>query len=144
MLTPDNRELWMVNRVTNDGIVIDTRTDKIIDGIGQIGPARMGTAASDRPPYAPTYDSLAAAPDTPGDKADIFDVSPDGAYMFCTLRGLNPRSAGSVSVGENPGVAVLSVADRERVSGVLDDGVWKPGGVGPLVSDFHGIGVRKR
>lgn len=143
MLTPDNRELWMVNRVTNDGIVIDTRTDEVIAEIDQIGPASMGNASGDRPPYAPTYDSLEAAPANPGDKADIFDVSPDGAYMFCTLRGLNPRSAGSVSVGENPGVAVLSVADRERVSGVLDDGVWKPGGVGPLVSDFHGIGVRK-
>lgn len=142
-LTCDNRELWMVNRVTNDGIVINTQDqpEPIIKEIDQIGPAEI----EDEPPYDPPYSDRDDAPDKPGDKPDIMVGSPDDEYVFCTLRGLNPQSAGGVAVGENPGVVVLSVDDRERVSNVpgLDNGVWQPENVNPLKSDFHGINVRE-
>ena len=140
-LTPNGRELWQVNRVTNDGIVTDARRDQLLTEIPQIGPARM----RDEPPYDVPYDSPADAPSNPGDKPDILGASPDGKYMFCTLRGLNPKSAGGVSVGENPGVAILSVEDRRRATRFagVEDGVWKPDGVSAFESDFHGLGVRE-
>ena len=140
-LTPDGSELWQVNRVSNDGEVIDPYRDHVLAEIPEIGPAPM----LDDAPYDPPYESRDDAPDNPGDKADILAASPDGEYMFATLRGLNPKSAGGVSVGENPGVAVLSVEDRERIDNApgLNDGVWQPDDVDPLESDFHGIGVRE-
>jgi DNA-binding beta-propeller fold protein YncE len=84
--TPDGREMWMVNRVTDNAIVIDTVSFEIVDEIEFVG-------------------------ETP----DIMGMSPDGRYAFITLRGPNPMSAPHVAAGTTPGFAVVNVTQRELV-----------------------------
>jgi DNA-binding beta-propeller fold protein YncE len=90
-LTPDESELWLVNRDSSDGIVVDPSTGEIIDELdaGVVGPV-----------------------------PDILDFSPDGTRAFITLRGPEPRSGAHQSVGEDPGFAVVDVAGRERIATV--------------------------
>jgi DNA-binding beta-propeller fold protein YncE len=85
-VTPDGREYWLVNRVTSNAIVMDTRTHGVIAEIPFVG----------RTP-------------------DIVAISPDSRYAFITLRGPNPVTMPHVAVGETPGVAVFDVVSREMV-----------------------------
>ncbi|WP_418282246.1 cell surface protein [Halorubrum sp. DTA98] len=115
--TPDGEELWVLNRETNDGLVIDPDTDEVIEEIDAFGPEQ-----SENPNEA--------------DSPDIMWASPDGEYMFVTLRGPNPLSGDPhAATGINPGYAVLDVESREIVDVVQPDGDNED-------SDFHGIGVR--
>jgi DNA-binding beta-propeller fold protein YncE len=84
--TPNGREIWMVNRVSSNGIVLDARTLKVIADLKDIGP-------------------------TP----DIIAMSPDSRYAFITLRGPNPVSAPHLAKGTTPGIAVISIRDRKLV-----------------------------
>jgi YVTN family beta-propeller protein len=104
--TPDGGELWLVNRHSSDGVVIDPHTLETIDEI----------------PFT-------------GRSPDILVVSPDGRYVFVTLRGPEPRSGPHAIMGDTPGVAVLDVATRELVTVIEPDR-------GNGASDFHGIGLR--
>lgn len=116
-VTPDSEELWIVNRETNDGVVVDTETDEIVDEIDELGPA---TGAE------------------PGesDATDILAASPGGEYMFVSLRGPNPVTADpQAATGVNPGFAVLDTDTRERVDVVQPDPENED-------SDFHAVGVR--
>ena len=83
--TPDGSELWMVNRASSNGIVIDPRTHRVIDDIAWTG-----------------------------ESPDILTFSPDGRFAFVTLRGPNPRSGPHQIAGGTPGVAVIEVARREK------------------------------
>ena len=115
--TPDAEELWVLNRETNDGIILDPETDEQIDEIDAYGP-ETAEDTDDR------------------DAPDIMWASPDGEYMFVTLRGPNPQSGDPhAATGVNPGFAVFDIESRERVDTIIpseDDDE----------SDFHGIGVR--
>lgn len=82
--TPDGSELWMVNRASSDGIVIDAGTDEVIDTIEWTG----------RSP-------------------DILTFSPDGRFAFVTLRGPVQRSGPHAIAGDTPGVSIMDVATRE-------------------------------
>lgn len=81
---PNGREIWMVNRGTSNGIVIDAETLEIVDTI----------------------------PDT-GKTPDILDFSPDSRYAFVTLRGPQPVSMPHMAKGETPGFAVIDVESRK-------------------------------
>ncbi len=81
--TPDGREIWMINRVSDDGIIIDPESLDIIAEIDDIG-------------------------DTP----DIIAMSPDSRYAFFSLRGPNPKSAPHLAVGTTPGFSVVDVDER--------------------------------
>lgn len=81
--TPDGSEIWMVNRVSSNGIVLDAAT---LEQTGEL--ANVGK--------------------TP----DIIAMSPDGARAFISLRGPNPVSAPHVAMGETPGFAVMDIAAR--------------------------------
>lgn len=81
---PDGSEIWMVNRGTSNGIVIDAETLEVIDTIADTGK-------------------------TP----DILDFSPDSRYAFVTLRGPNPVSMPHMAKGETPGFSVIDVRTRE-------------------------------
>jgi DNA-binding beta-propeller fold protein YncE len=106
-VSPDGTEMWQVNRVSHDGIVVDTATQEVIDTIELV--------------------------DTP----DIIGFSPDGAWLFVTLRGPNPASMPHVAEGQTPGVEVFDVAARESVA------VLQPFSDDEAdASDFHGINVR--
>ncbi|HVT43654.1 MAG TPA: hypothetical protein VMT00_04620, partial [Thermoanaerobaculia bacterium] len=85
-ITPDGREYWLVNRVTSNAVVMDTKTLKIIEEIPFVGK-------------------------TP----DIVAISPDSRYAFITLRGPNPVTMPHVAVGETPGVAVFDIASRKQI-----------------------------
>lgn len=84
--TPDGREVWMVNRVTSNGIVIDPKSLEIVAELKDIGP-------------------------TP----DIIAMSPDSQFAFISLRGPNPVSAPHVAKGTTPGFAVVNVRERKLV-----------------------------
>lgn len=84
--TPDGREMWMVNRVSSNGIIIDPRTLQVVAEMKDVGP-------------------------TP----DIMAMSPDGQFAFITTRGPNPISAPHVAKGTVPGFAVVSIKDRKLI-----------------------------
>ena len=84
--TPDGREIWMVNRVSSNGIVLDAKTFAIKADLKDIGP-------------------------TP----DIIAMSPDSQFAFISLRGPNPISAAHVAKGTVPGFAVVNIKDRKLV-----------------------------
>ena len=86
-ITPDGAELWMVNRHSSNGIVIDPVTFEVIDEIAFTGKS-----------------------------PDILTMSPDGRYAFITLRGPEQRSGPHAIAGDTPGVAVLDIATRESVT----------------------------
>lgn len=114
--TPDGEELWVLNRETNDGLILDPDTDEVIEEIDAFGPE--------------------TSDDTDNrDAPDIMWASPDGEYMFVTLRGPEPQSGDPhAATGVNPGFAVWDIEARERVDTIIpsdDDD-----------ADFHGIGVR--
>jgi DNA-binding beta-propeller fold protein YncE len=83
--TPDGREIWMVNRGTSNGIVIDAKTFEIVAEL-QIGP-------------------------TP----DIIAMSPDSQFAFVTLRGPNPVTMPHMAKGKTPGFAVVSIPERKMI-----------------------------
>lgn len=86
-ITPRGPWLWQVNRGSDNGIVINTRTDHIVHELKDIGSS-----------------------------PDILDFSPDGKYAFITLRGPSPRSgAAHVATGETPGFSVINTANRKKV-----------------------------
>ncbi|AUX08105.1 cell surface glycoprotein [Halalkaliarchaeum desulfuricum] len=124
---PDDLELWLLNRETNDGIVVDP-ADDTLTGPGEDDEEGVETIDEFGPDTSP-------APG--GDSPDIMWSSPDDEYMFVTLRGPNPLSGDPhAATGVNPGVAVMDVETRERVN------LLQPAGDNPD-ADFHGIGVRQ-
>lgn len=83
---PNGEAIWMVNRGSSDGVVIDPES----------------------------FEITASIPDT-GPTPDILDFSPDSRYAFITLRGPNPVSMPHMAEGETPGFSVLDVETREIV-----------------------------
>jgi DNA-binding beta-propeller fold protein YncE len=82
--TPDGREIWMVNRVTSNAIVIDPNNFAVIAEIPDVGK-------------------------TP----DIVAISPDSKLAFVTTRGPNPVSMPHIAKGTTPGFIVISIPDRK-------------------------------
>jgi DNA-binding beta-propeller fold protein YncE len=85
-VTPNGREIWMVNRVSSNGIVIDAKTFEIAAELKDIGP-------------------------TP----DIIAMSPDSQFAFISLRGPNPVSAPHLAKGTTPGFSVVNIAERKLI-----------------------------
>ncbi|WP_255168051.1 cell surface protein [Natrononativus amylolyticus] len=127
--TPDGEELWVLNRETNDGIVLDPETDEVIDEIEAFGPTQSDDPAE-------------------SDAPDILWSSPDGEYMFATLRGPEPISGDPhAATGVTPGFSVLDVDSREIVTVVEPDPIEGYSAEeiedeDTPTPDFHGIGVR--
>ncbi len=113
-LTEDGRYLWWGDRTKNDVVVVDPRRDREVNRFELAGPL-----SSDPAP-------------------DLFDLSPDGDYMFSSLRGPNP-SSGHEAFGSTPGVGVIDVK-RGGKSGRLV-GVARVGDVRGT-PDPHAIRVR--
>lgn len=87
-VSPRGPWLWQVNRGSDNGIVINTKTDEIVHNL-----------------------------DFVGSSPDILDFSPDGKYAFISLRGPNPRSgAAHVATGETPGFSVINTATRKKIA----------------------------
>ena len=108
--------LWWGDRIENDVTVVNPRSNRVVARFGLEG------ELSDDP-----------AP-------DLFDESPDGDFMFASLRGPNP-STGHEAFGSTPGVGVIRVrlgGLRGRLTGVAR--VWSMNGATP---DPHAIRVRE-
>ena len=82
--TPDGREVWMVNRVTSNAIVIDPNSFAVVAEIADVG-------------------------NTP----DIVAMSPNSKLAFITTRGPNPVSMPHIAKGTTPGISVISIPDRK-------------------------------
>ena len=110
--TPDGKRLWMVNRVSDNGLVIDARTFRVLHEIERVG-----------------------------DAPDILDFSPDGSLVYVTQRGPAPRSGGvHAASGQQPGVAVIHTASRRTLAVIEPPRVASADGV--QLNDLHGVGVR--
>jgi hypothetical protein len=116
----DGAFVWVLDRVQNVAEVFDTATGAHVN----------------------TVDLNLGGPT--GLTPDLADVSPDGDYVFVSLRGPNPLSGDPhASTGTMPGIGVIKVTDL-GTGGVLDcvipiqnldaDGVEH--------ADAHGIRVR--
>ena len=92
-LTHDGSEFWIVNRVSDDGVILDADTFEVVDSFHDVG----GTP-------------------------DLMVASPNGEHFYVSLRGPNPKSAAHVAFGETPGFSVLNVADRSLVDVIQPDG----------------------
>ncbi len=113
-LTKHGKYIWWGDRSANDVTVVDARSGEVTGRFGLEGDV------SDDP-----------AP-------DLFDLSPDGRFMFASLRGPNPAS-GHEAFGSTPGVGVIDVR-RSGKDGALV-GVARVGSVRGT-PDPHAIRVR--
>ncbi len=120
VLTGDGGFLWVLDRTQNVAEVFDTGTGSHINTIDLDIGAPAGLAP------------------------DLADASPDGNYVFVSLRGPNPLSGDPhASTGSTPGLGVIRVAEQ-GMNGELEhvvpihnldaDGVER--------ADTHGIRVR--
>ena len=110
--TPDGTRLWAVNRVSDNGLVIDARTFRVLHEIERVG-----------------------------DAPDILDFSPDGSLVYVTQRGPAPRSGGvHAASGQQPGVAVIHAGSRRTLAVIEPPRVESADGV--QLNDLHGVGVR--
>ncbi|THE64228.1 cell surface protein [Salinadaptatus halalkaliphilus] len=125
--TPDGEELWVLNRETNDGVVLDPDDDTVIEEIDTYGPDQSDDSDE-------------------RDAPDIMWSSPDGEYMFVTLRGPAPQSGDPhAATGVTPGFSVLDTDSREIETVVEPDPIenYDQDDIdAEEVPDFHGIGVR--
>ena len=122
--TDDGRELFLLNRETDDGLVVDPATDEVIEEVDNYGPA-----------------------------PDIMWGSPDDQYLFVSLRGPAPLSGDPhAAEGETPGFSVFDTEAREVVNTVEPDPIsdysdedieaaQNGDSDAPLIPDHHGIGV---
>ena len=113
-LSPDGSVYWMVNRASDNALVVDAATLEVIT----------------------EYEDIA---DTP----DILDFNADGSRVYVSQRGPSPISgAPHAASGDNPGVAVINAATGEMIEllrppeAVDEDG--------EVANDIHGVGFRNR
>jgi hypothetical protein len=112
--TGGGRFLWWGDRSQNDVTVVHARSGAVVNRFGLEG-----------------AESADPAP-------DLFDLSPDGRWVFASLRGPNP-SSGHEAFGTTPGVGVIRVRRRGR-DGELE-GVARIGSIRGT-PDPHAIRVR--
>jgi YVTN family beta-propeller protein len=97
-LTKHGRYLWVADRAANRIVVVDTRTNAVVNEINLVG-----AVSSDPAP-------------------DLLGFSPQGHRAFISLRGPNPLTANvsgvNNAVGSTPGVGIIRV-ERGGRRGVL-------------------------
>jgi hypothetical protein len=107
--------LWWGDRQQNDVTVVDPRLNRVVSRFSLVN-------------------------EMSGDPApDLFHLSPDGRYVFTSLRGPNP-SSGHEAFGSTPGVGVIKVKAAGHQGRLV--GVARVGGVRGGKPDPHAIRVR--
>ena len=84
-VTPNGRELWMVNRHSDNIRIFDMATQQFTATISDVG-----------------------------DAPDLIVFSPDGSRAFITLRG-TAQTGPHANSGVEPGVSVIDVATKKRI-----------------------------
>ncbi|MTV26474.1 hypothetical protein FTX61_13780 [Nitriliruptoraceae bacterium ZYF776] len=111
-LSPDGSTYWQVNRISDEALLIDAET---------LEPVRE-------------IEDVAVTP-------DILAFSPDGALVYITQRGPNPRSGAiHAATGDEPGLRVVDTATGETVTVLEQPEILS--GEGAVLNDVHGVGVR--
>ena len=124
VLTRHGRYLWVADRAANKLVIVDTRTDRVVNEV-----ALSGSFSGDPAP-------------------DLLGISPSGTRVYVSLRGPLPLT-GNVplienAVGATPGVAVIRVTEG-GAAGVLQAVVRIGHVVGGVErADPHGIAIRRR
>jgi YVTN family beta-propeller protein len=123
VLTLDGAHLWVADRAANTIVAVDTATNEVVNEI-----ALAGTVSDDPTP-------------------DLLDISPDGGWVFASLRGPAPLTANVPehhnAEGTTPGLGVVRV-DEEGRSGALMAVVPITRIVdGAEAADPHGLRVRR-
>ena len=121
-LTGKGAHIWVADRAANAIVVVDTATDQVVNEIALAGPLSEDPAP------------------------DLIDASPDGAWVFASLRGLTPLTGNAPdhhnAVGTTPGVGIVRVDDSGR-SGELIAVLPIANPVdGVETADPHGMRVR--
>ena len=124
VLTHRGRFLWAADRAANKIVIVDTRSDTVVDEIGL-----AGSFSGDPAP-------------------DLLGISPSGTRVYASLRGPAPLTGNAPlvnnAVGATPGVAVIRVKDGGargelqaivRIAHVVD---------GSERADPHGLAIRRR
>ncbi len=112
VVTGGGRFVWMANRADRNVVVINTTVDSLGGFIADVG----------------------AAP-------DLMDISPNGRFVFATLRGPNNLTGGPTAKGERSGLAVIQVTDggrNGRLATFIPIGDQTPASP----NDTHGVAVR--
>ncbi len=121
-LTRHGRYLWVADRWANKIVVVDTRTDQVVNEI-----ALAGAVSSDPAP-------------------DLMATSPDGNRVFVALRGPRPLTANNPAfnnaVGNTPGVGVIQVTHGGRDGKLIAVAPVSHVVAGLEQADVHGIGIR--
>ena len=113
-LNPAGTHYWMVNRNSDNALVVDAESFEVVREIEDIA-------------------------DTP----DILDFSPDGSLLYITQRGPTPISGAiHAATGEQPGVAIIDTETGEAI-GVLEP-PEVTNEAGDVINDVHGVAVRAR
>lgn len=93
-VTRGERFLWVGERFGNNITIVDTRSNSVVDQFTLVGPVSNDPAP------------------------DLLDISPDGKYMFMSLRGPNPLTGNNPAfnnaVGSTPGVGIIRVQQGGR------------------------------
>lgn len=88
------RFVWVADRAANRIVVVNTRRDAVVNEINLVG-----ALSSDPAP-------------------DLLDISPDGKWVFVTMRGPTPLTANvpdvNNAVGSTPGLGVMRVLGNGR------------------------------
>lgn len=112
MLTGSGKYLWVLNRNTDNATVVDTSSYKVIRVVEGVG-----------------------------DAPDLIDLSPDGKWLFATLRGPNPATGTHDIAGTKPSVGVIKLK-RGGKSGKLKHTIPIGDQSKESKSDPHGIAIR--
>ncbi len=119
-LSPDGTEYWMVNRISDNALVVDATTFEVTR----------------------RYTDIANTP-------DILAFDPDGSRLYVSQRGPSPRSGGvHAAAGTQPGVRVIDTATGATLA-VLEPGqvTEAPSADHPqgrILNDVHGVAFRAR
>lgn len=116
-LARGGKHVLAVDRQTNDVTVLDAETEKPVDRISLAGPL-----SSDPAP-------------------DLLSPSPDGEFVFATLRGPTPLSGGHPATGNTPGLGVIRL-DTKGGTGGRFVALAPARRTDQRAPDPHGIGVR--
>jgi DNA-binding beta-propeller fold protein YncE len=121
-LTKHDRYLWVADRAGNRVVVIDTKTDRVVNEFSLAG------GLSDDP------------------SPDLMVTSPAGNRVYVTLRGRLPLSGDPhASTGSTPGVGVIRVEQggrRGALQAIAPIANVDAGGVDR--ADPHGLALRRR
>jgi DNA-binding beta-propeller fold protein YncE len=85
-ITPDEQNLWVVNRATNNATIFDLETTAAIEQVSYVG-----------------------------DSPDLMKFSPNGQWAYVTTRGPEPATGTHAVAGKRPGLSIINTHSLKKV-----------------------------